>query len=296
MRPSSLVGRSKYGGGKTEINRYYIDMKVEAFRRRYGVSALVTGAAQGLGKAFALELARWGIDLLLADIQAEKLAHTAAEINSVYGVRVDALPIDLAERGAADRLMTAVRKIPDCRLFVYCAAYGPVKRFMENTPDELDRYIDVNTRTLLQLSYSFAKHLSNAPGGGMLIISSFAGIWGTNLVAPYGATKAFDWNLGEALHYELKREGVDVLSVCCGAMRTPNYLATEPEYGWMRPTLADPDVVARKSLQQLGKRAVYIPGLPNQLVYFLLGKVLPRTLGTGLINRTMRQMYRRIWR
>ena len=67
--------------------------------------------------------------------------------------------------------------------------------------------------------------------GGILLMSSMAGFQGSALVATYSATKAFDLVLGESLWEELRERGVDVLSCCAGATRTPNYVASRPVHG-----------------------------------------------------------------
>lgn len=265
-------------------------MPPSSWSSRYGRWALITGAAQGLGAAYARLLAERGMSLLLVDAQ-ERVEIVAQELEKDSGVETRALVLDLADGASVAAMMEAVRGV-DCRLLVYCAAYGPVKAFWENEAAELDRHIDVNARTLLQLSHAFSRRLREREAtGGLIIISSLAGLWGTSLVAPYGATKAFDWNLAEALHYELSPHGIDVLGVCAGAMRTPNYLATNPRYGRLRPRVDDPADIARRTLQQLGRRAFYVPGPANQLVHFLFSRLLPRAWAAGLMNRTMRRMY-----
>jgi len=257
---------------------------------RYGGWALITGAAQGLGAAYAGLLAARGMSLLLVDVQ-DNVRAKAAELKAGQEIETRSLVLDLADRTSVEQVMAAVRAV-DCRLLVYCAAYGPVKAFWDNSSEELDRYINVNARTLLQLSHAFSGRLrARETGGGMIVISSLAGIWGTNLVATYGATKAFDWNLAEALHYELKPYGIDVLAVCAGAMHTPNYLATKPRYGWPRPSVDDPVDIAGRTLRQLGRRAFYVPGAANRMVHFFFSRLLPRSWAAALMNRTMRRMY-----
>ena len=263
-----------------------------SWHARYGRWALITGAAQGLGAAYARLLAQRGMHLVLVDVQ-EQVRQVAMELEEICGVETRPLLVDLADRGAPAALMAPLEAL-DCRLLVYCAAYGPVKDFWENDAAELDRYVDVNARALLQLSHAFSRRLQQREAtGGLIIISSLAGLWGTSLVAPYGATKAFDWNLAEALHYELKPSGIDVLAVCAGAMRTPNYLATRPQYGRLRPRVDDPADIAGRTLRQLGRRAFYVPGGANRLLHFLFSRLLPRAWAAGLMNRTMRRMYGR---
>jgi short-subunit dehydrogenase len=123
-------------------------------------------------------------------------------------------------------------------------------------------------------------------------MSSLAGLWGTQLVVPYGATKAFDYNLAEGLHYELKDRNIDVMACCAGATDTPNYQSTRPKKNLFGPSVLDPHYVAKKALKKLGKRPLYIPGFMNQITYFLLTRVFTRSFSSRLMNRTMGRMYK----
>jgi short-subunit dehydrogenase len=266
------------------------------FSLRYGTWAMVLGAAQGLGESFANKLAQRGINVCLVDIQENGLLRVAAEIQDVHQVKTHTIIVDLASREAVTPLTDWLAQTKDCRLFVYSAAYGPVKMFLDNEPEELDRYVDTNARSLIQLAHAFSRRLvSDNASGGMIFISSLAGLWGTALVSPYGATKAFDWNLGEALNYELASFDIDVLAVCAGAMDTPHYLSTEPQYDTLKPSIQRSEDVAEQSLLSLGKRALLIPGIGNRFTYFLLGRVLPRAWAARLLNKTMMRMYKIKW-
>ena len=271
-------------------------MSHEQFSLRYGTWAMVLGAAQGLGESFANKLAQRGINVCLVDMQEEGLIRVAAEIRNTYQVKSHTIVVDLAGKEAITPLVDWLSATKDCRLFVYSAAYGPVKMFLDNEPEELDRYVDTNARSLIQLAHAFSRQLvSINASGGMIFISSLAGLWGTSLVSPYGATKAFDWNLGESLNYELASFDIDVLAVCAGAMDTPHYLSTEPQYGKLKPSVQRSDDVAEQSLQSLGKRAFFIPGFGNRFTYFFLGRVLPRVWAVRLLNKTMMRMYKIKW-
>ena len=123
-------------------------------------------------------------------------------------------------------------------------------------------------------------------------MSSLAGLWGTQLVIPYGATKAFDYNLAEGLHYELKDKNIDVMACCAGATDTPNYQSTRPRKRFFGPSVLKPHFVAEMALKKLGRKAIYIPGFANQITYFLLTRVLPRSISSRIMNRVMHKMYR----
>jgi hypothetical protein len=264
---------------------------MDEFRKRYGTWALVAGSAEGLGKAFCKSLAGRSMNLVMADHEKASNEKLAGEIRS--GFNVDTLPVevDLAEAHAPQTLMGSIQGL-ECRLLIYNAAFSRVKPFQSNSPDELDHYIGVNCRTPLQLVYSFSSRLTGGhQGGGILLMSSLAGLYGTQLLAPYGATKAFNLILAEALHHEFKDKKIDVLACVAGATATPAYLSTNPDYGILRPPLMDPAAVAEKAVARLGRQAVYIPGTLNRMTHFFFSRLLTRKKAAGIFNRTTMRMY-----
>ena len=259
--------------------------------KKYGTWSLVAGAAEGIGEAHCRNLAQQGMNILLVDSQKEKLTELSNELASTYSVQARPIHADLSQKEAAGTLMREVQAY-DCRLLIINAAYGPVKNFISNTTEELDLYIDLNARTPLHLAHSFAKILKkNQKNGGIILMSSLAGLWGTQLVAPYSATKAFDFNLAEALHHELKPDGIDVLACCPGATKTPGYLSSNPKYGLLKPSVMEPDAVAKGALRKLGRGSFYIPGWSNKMTFFLFSRIFPTRWSAGIFNKTMRQMY-----
>ena len=262
-------------------------------KQRYGAWGLVAGAAEGLGRAFSRNLAAGGLNLILVDQQEELLASLARELESGYGIRVKTLHLDLASEDASEGIMKEIREA-DCRLIVYNAAFSRVQRFLQNDPGMLDRYVQVNMRTPLQLVHAFCTHHSSIkdPRKGIILMSSLAGSWGTQLLGPYGGTKAFNQILAESLHFELKGEGFDITACIAGATATPGYLASLP-FGQNRPRSAmNPDRVAGAALEALGKRPFVVTGFPNKLVYFLMTRILPRRVSLRIMNRAVGNRYR----
>lgn len=261
-------------------------------KNSYGDWCLVAGAAEGLGEAFSTTLAERGISLILVDHQKDSLDNLATSLESQFGIEVIQIKLDLESPDSIDVLMEAIRQ-NKCRLLIYNAAFSKVQRFVDNDPQMLDRYIGVNTRTPIQLSHAFCQfHQGNADQRkGILLMSSLAGSWGTQLLAPYGASKAFNHILAESLHYELKGEGFDVLACVAGATSTPAYLASlPPEKRASRSTMT-PKAVVNSALSALGRRSFVVPGLKNKLTYFLLSRILPRQLSLRIMNRAVGSMY-----
>jgi hypothetical protein len=111
------------------------------------------------------------------------------------------------------------------------------------------------------------------------------------MVAPYAATKAFSWNLAEALFHELKPYNIDVLACIAGATSTPAYLATDPRYGKIKPQIMKPSAVTEEAIGKLGRKARHICGASNRLNYFILTRLLPREMASRMANRVMKKMY-----
>ena len=122
-------------------------------------------------------------------------------------------------------------------------------------------------------------------------MSSLAGLIGMQLVASYAATKAFAWNLAEALHHELKPYGIDVMACIAGATSTPAYLNTHPKYGKIKPLIMSPEAVSEEAIKKLGKKARHITGFSNRMNYFILTRLLPRKMASSLANNVMKKMY-----
>jgi len=264
------------------------------FPERYGQWAMVAGAAEGLGASFCRELAKKGVNLIMVDVNETKLPALGLELEQRYSVKTKRITLDLAEECAQLKCMEAIKET-GCRLLIYNAAYSRVKPFLSSSPEELDLYINVNARTPLKLVHSFAGYLKmNKLQGGILLMSSLSGIWGTKLVVPYSGTKGFNLLFAEALSNELKPHGIDVGVCCAGATATPGYLGTNPAKGFFGPSVMDPAEVAEIALKNLGKRTVIIPGLNNRLSCFLLTRILPRSLSVKIVNKVMSLTYSNI--
>jgi short-subunit dehydrogenase len=180
----------------------------------------------------------------------------------------------------------------NCRLLVYNAAFSLIKPFISITSEELTHFTGINTHTQLQLVHAFARQLvEKDQGGGIILMSSLAGLIGMQLVAPYAATKAFTWNLAEAISHELKPHKIDVMACIAGATSTPAYMKTNPSYGKLKPLVMKPEDVVEAALKKLGRKTLFIPGSTNRFNYWILTKILPRKLASRIANNTIKKMY-----
>ena len=258
---------------------------MSAFAARYGPWAAVLGAAQGIGLAFAHELARRGVNVLAVDVR-EDLLGSAVRAVATPGVEVRGLVLDLARPDVAERL--AAIDVP-LGLVVYTAMLALVGPFLDEKLERHETALHVGCRGALAASHVLGGRLVAQKRGGLILTSSGAGFQGTGWVAAYSAAKAFDLALAEALWWEWKPHGVDVLALCPGGTATPGMLGNAPKLGV--ELLAKPEDVAREALDALGRGPVCIPGEDNRRIRAALDQ-LPREKLVELMGEQTRKMFR----
>jgi short-subunit dehydrogenase len=256
---------------------------------RYGPAAVVVGASDGIGAAFAEELAARGSDLVLVARREPPLAELAARLRAAHGVRVRVLVADAATSEGIAAIAGVTEEIG---LLVCNAALGPIRPYLELTAAELDAMLDLNCRSAARLAHAFGTRMAARGRGGLVLLSSMAGFQGSALVAHYAATKAYLRVLAEGLWVELRPRGVDVLASCPGLVRTPTYERSGAvPAGRLVPAPMRPRDVARQTLAALGRRPVVIPGRWNRLAAGAVARLLPRPRAVRLVSAQTRAMY-----
>lgn len=263
----------------------------ERFHARYGPWALVAGAAQGIGAAFAERLAGRGLWLVLVDRDERGLDRLAERLAREHGGRCLAVCQDLGEADLLERL-EPVLVDREIGLLVYNAAHSHVGSFLDQPLAEKLSCLRVNCQGPLLLAHALAPAMARRGRGGLIFMSSLAGTHGHRLVASYAASKAFDWILAEALWDELGERGLDVLAVCAGMTRTPGFLASAPALGALRARLVqEPGQVVDEALAALGSGPRVVTGLPNRLAALASDRLLPRGLASRWLGRAMAGLY-----
>ncbi len=255
--------------------------------RRHGPWALVAGASEGLGAAFADGVAAAGLDVILVARSESKLRDRARAIESSHGVRALPIVMDLARADVAEALRDAVGD-REVGTLIYDAAYSPIGPFLERPLSEALTAVDVNVRGPLALSHAFGGLMATRGRGAIVLISSLSGFHGTALVTTYAGTKAFERIFAEGLWDELRETGVDVLCSCPGTVRTPRYQAsTDREVG---PVMEAEDVV-RETLAAIGKGPTLVPGRASRAARVLLGRLLPGRVAVRLMSQGTRTLF-----
>ncbi len=255
-------------------------------RQRYGQWAVVAGASEGLGAAFAYALAAEGHDLVLIARRESVLRDLATAIGSAHHVQVECVCLELAVADLADQL-SAILADRDIGVAVYNAAYSFSGPLLENSLDDALLLTDVNVRGPLQFVHAVAPGMIKRGRGAVVIMSSLAGFTGTPTIATYAASKAFLTTLGEGLWAELKPLGVDVLVSVAGAIRTPNYLSFRANQK-DAPGTMDPSQVAANTLGALGHGPIVIPGAVNKIASVFLRRVVPRKVAISIMAKSVK--------
>jgi short-subunit dehydrogenase len=225
---------------------------VPDFARRYGPWAVVTGAAQGVGLAFADALLERGCSVVLLD-RLPEVRDVAAE----RGVSARAVVADLADPGWLTVLAEAVEGL-EVGLAVANAAVSFVGPFLAQPAESRAATVAVNCLATTELAAWALPPMVARGRGGFIVTSSGSALAGTAAVATYSASKAFGLNLAEAIGWELRDSGVDCLAVVAPSMDTPGWRSHPVDEGAMLQPVVDPRVVVEGALDHLAAGGCYL--------------------------------------
>jgi short-subunit dehydrogenase len=145
----------------------------------------------------------------------------------------------------------------------------------------------------LAMLHYFGGKMVEQQKGGVVIMTSIAGLQGSGYLATYAATKAFNRVLAEGLWYEWKAKGVDVIACCAGATATPNYINTKPQKASpLGPKPQLPQLVVEECLSRMGTTPSFISGRGNKLVSYLMQHVFSKKKAINMMGDSMKKMYR----
>lgn len=275
----------RFGRERARVRARVADpVNMSRFSEHYGPWGVVAGASAGLGAAFARALAGRGVNVLAIARRGDLLDELTSQLRRAHGVEARGLALDLAEPDAASALARATEGLA-VGVAIYNAAFAPIGELAEQPLDDLLRVVDVNVRGPLVFAHTMARPMVAAKRGALVLMSSLAGAQGTPRLAAYAASKAFNTVLAEGLWHELGQHGVHVIASCAGAIRTPGYAKAADREA---PGTLDADVIARRTLDAIGRGPRVVPGLTNRVASAVMGRLLPRRLAVHIMARSTR--------
>jgi len=177
-------------------------------------TALITGASKGLGAAFAKELASRGMNLVLVARSIDTLHDLADSLGAQYGVRCVVLQADLATSDAVKRIVTELGSLDlKIDLLINNAGLGLTGDFLSHDLAEELASIQVNVQALVGLSHALGAKMVSRGTGGIINLASNSAFQPLPHMATYAAAKAFVLHFSEALKFELRGRGVQVMAV-----------------------------------------------------------------------------------
>jgi short-subunit dehydrogenase len=260
-----------------------------SFRDRYGPWALVAGASDGIGEAFAKRIAERGVNVLLLARRRALLERLAGDLHARHGVEVRPLVADLTAPDLDARVEAATRGL-EVGLLVYNAgAVHGVGAFHEQPLAHAQRLVALNCTGPLLLAHRLGGAMRARRRGGILLVTSMVALSGSAHVATYAATKAFDWIFAQSLWHELEPHGVDALAAVVSMTKTPSLLASNPRFP-PGVQAAEPDDVAPGALDFLGRGPVWFAGDANRAAARALA-ALPRPQLIDTMSRLTASLY-----
>jgi uncharacterized protein len=253
-------------------------------KTRFGPAALITGASDGIGRAFAEALAVQGFDLVLVARREDMLQELARKLSSDHGVKITVIAADLSGPGAVADILAQTADQP-VGLLVASAGFGSIGPFLDLEAASEVNMVDVNCRSVVALTHGIATRMVKAGKGGIVLFSSVVGFSGAPFSATYAATKGFVQSFAEGLALELRPRGISVLSVAPGPVGT----GFAARAGMQMGNAGTPETVARVALAAVPGGGTVRPGLLAKLLGWSLA-MLPRWGRARLLGQIMKGM------
>lgn len=249
---------------------------------------LISGAAGGLGKAFAVECASRGWDMLITDMHLDALELLAVNLRRTYGVRVFTYACDLTDPAERAGLFERIERdhLRLCGLINVAGVdfEGP---FFEQSSAQIRTILRLNIEGTLDMIHGALPLHDPAQTFRIINVASLAGFCPMPQKATYAASKRFLLDFSLALRSELSEMGMTVTALCPAGMPTNREcIESIDSQGLMgQLTTQNTGTVVNQTLNAALKgKAVCIPGRVNQLLQ-LAGSFVPTSLAVYLIGQ-----------
>jgi short-subunit dehydrogenase len=256
--------------------------------------ALITGAAGGLGKAFAAECASRGWDLFLTDLRADLLPPLVAGLGRLYGVEVHSFPCDLTDHISRERLWEKIRGVGrQFHFLINVAGNGDEGPFTDRNPEDLRTLLRLNVEAMVDMTRQVLPFRDPANPFHIINISSLAGFFPMPLKAVYAASKRFVIDFSLALGEELKPMGITTTVLCPAGLPTHQAsiqrIVSQGVIGQLT-TVNVGNAAALTLDRALAGKSIVIPGFFNRVMQGL-GSFLPAQLAVRIVGSRWRKMH-----
>lgn len=256
-------------------------------------TALITGASGGIGMELSILFAKNGHNIILVARNIDKLEKLADELQGKFKITALPLKYDLSIQGSSQKLFDEIkeRKI-DVDFLVNNAGFGD---FGALSVDKLDKYtnmLNLNVVALTELTTLFANDMKERKFGKIMNVASTASFQPLPYFSVYAATKAYVLSFSEALHFEFKKFGVTISTLCPGATKT-NFAAVagvenspmfENDKGMTAQKVAE---ISYKEMMK--NKMTIVTGFGNKLSAYFSGKMPARKIVPFAVGKSLKK-------
>jgi short-subunit dehydrogenase len=250
---------------------------------------LITGASSGFGEEFARQYAAQGHSLVLVARRLDRLQKLAEALRQQFHIEVVVEQVDLSDIAAVIQLhqRLCARGI-EIDILINNAGHGLQGPFADAPLDAVLSMVQLDVASLTAVTHVFAQDMRTRKRGKILLVASLLAYLGVEKFAVYAAAKAYVLRLGEALHRELKRDGVTVTVLCPGMSDTGFATAAQQKITpALKLLMMQPAPVVRAGIRALqAGRISVVPGWANKATA-MFTKATPRWLHQAVFSRIM---------
>jgi short-subunit dehydrogenase len=247
---------------------------------KYGAWALITGSSSGIGKAFAYRLAELGLNVFLIARRKEILESVCNDISKRFNVSAEYLAFDLTSEHILETI-TKVTSDKEIGILVNNAGIGSEGEFSKTQIEYDNKLIILNCIAPAVLTHHFIEPMIQRKRGAVIFLGSILSYTISPFASVYSATKSFNSVLGETLNFELKKYGIDVLSLNPGRTKSEIKRVSKNESDLFE---RKPEQVVETALKALGKRPYVTDGLINKFAAAMT-KIVPRKIAVNIAGK-----------
>jgi len=250
---------------------------------------LITGASSGFGEEFARQYAEQGHSLVLVARRLGRLQRLAEALRQQFRVDVVVERVDLSDVAAVNQLHQRLRgRGIAIDILINNAGHGLQGPFLDGQLNAALAMVQLDIASMTAVTHVFAQDMRTRGLGKILLVASLLAYQGVQNFAVYSAAKAYVLRLGEALHRELKRDGITVTALCPGMSDTGFATAAQQKITpALKLLMMKPAPVVRAGIRALdaGRMSV-VPGLANKAMVMFTWAT-PRWLHQAIFSRAM---------
>lgn len=250
----------------------------------HGKWAVVTGATDGIGKAFAFELARYGINLVLVSRTKQKLDDVREEIKQFHDVRIKTIAVDFVkddEEEYVEKIETGIEDV-QVDILINNVGMATYNSFFHEDAHLANDLVRCNIMSMNNMIAIILPQMMCRKSGLIINVSSLGGVAPTPMLAVYSSTKAYVHFFTQCLEVEYRRMGVIFQCLTPGMVTTKMSRESKTSF-----TVASPEGYARAALSKIGVKPVHGGYWVHDSMRVLMSKILPNWLVKELIFREL---------